>query len=370
MAELNEAGNFAVALLAGAIWAATAPAQGLPPGGQGSACTRLESQLAAVDRGAADPARAEQIRRYEDAASRQQTELDRTVAQAQRLGCQGRGFFSLFSGQPAQCGPLNGQIQQMRANLDRALYDLERLKGGTADQAAQRRGLLIALAQNDCGPQYRAAAVQQQGGGFFEQLFGPGGGPIFGPPDSQSSTYRTICVRTCDGFYYPVSFSTVPSRFRDDEKVCQRTCPAAEVVLFSHRNPGEDVAQATSLSGKLYTELPNAFKYRQSFDSACSCRKAGQSWAEALKQLDDSTVERGDIVVTEERAKALSQPKVDAQGRPVRPDPKAASGKPDPKAAANAPATVTDSGGAAETAPEKNGKRTVRSVGPNFYPVR
>src|SRR6266508_2257288 len=295
MIDRNKACQLAVTLLFGMLAAASAQAQGYPPPGgppgQGSVCVRLESQLAAVDRGAADPARAEQIRRYEDAAGKQQAELDRTIAQYQRMGCQGGGFFSLFSSQPPQCGPLNGQIQQMRANLDRVLYDLERVKGGTADQAAQRRGLLIALAQNDCGSQYRQAAVQQQGGGFFEQLFGPGGSSIFGPSDAQSSTYRTICVRTCDGFYYPVSFSTVPNRFRDDEKICQRTCPAADVMLFSHRNPGEEVAQATSLSGKLYSELPNAFKYRQSFDPSCSCKKAGQTWAEALKQLDDYTVE-------------------------------------------------------------------------------
>jgi Protein of unknown function (DUF2865) len=369
MMDRNKICYLAFALLFGAFGAANAQAQGYPPpgaGSQASVCVRLESQLAAVDRGTADPARAEQIRRYEDTAGRQQAELDRTIAQYQRMGCQGGGFFSLFSSQPAQCGPLNGQIQQMRANLDRALYDLERLKGGTADQAAQRRGLLIALAQNDCGPQYRQAAAQQQGGGFFEQLFGPGGGSIFGPSDTQSSTYRTICVRTCDGFFYPVSFSTVPSRFRDDEKICQSTCPAAEVMLFSHRNPGEEVAQATSLSGKLYTELPNAFKYRQSFDPSCSCKKAGQTWAEALKQLDDYTVERGDIVVTEEKAKTLSQPK-DAQGRPLA-TPRPPAGKPDPKAAANPPA-ASDS--ASNAAPEKDAtKRTVRSVGPTFIPVR
>src|SRR5215831_11136304 len=85
-------------------------------------CLRLESQLAAIDRGAAvDPARAEQIKRYEDAAAKQQAELDRLGQQSQRLGCQGGGFFALFSGQSPQCGPLNNQIQQMRANLDRTL---------------------------------------------------------------------------------------------------------------------------------------------------------------------------------------------------------------------------------------------------------
>ena len=73
-------------------------------------------------------------------------------------------------------------------------------------------------------------------------------------------------------------------------------CPAAEVALYSHRNPGEDVSQAVSTGGRTYSELPNAFAYRKAFNPTCSCKRAGQTWADALKHLDDQTVERGDIV--------------------------------------------------------------------------
>ena len=45
-------------------------------------CVRLEAQLAAVDRGGGDPAKDEQIRRYQEAASKQQGELDRITLQA------------------------------------------------------------------------------------------------------------------------------------------------------------------------------------------------------------------------------------------------------------------------------------------------
>jgi hypothetical protein len=350
-----------------ALAASLAPAaaqQGYPaaPNSQSRnpACLRLESQLAAFDRGpGVDPARADQIKRYEDASNRQKAELDRLSAQARKSGCEGGGFFSLFGGQPQQCGPLNAQIQQLRANLDRTLSDLQQLQGNTADREGQRRGFLIALAQNDCGPQYRSAAVQPRD--FFDSLFGPS--TILAPNVPASDTYRTLCVRTCDGFYFPISYSTVPGKFADDEKVCQRLCPAAEVVLYSHRNPGEDVAQAVSSTGRQYSELPNAFAYRKQFNSACSCRSAGQTWADALKQLDDQTVERGDIVVTEERAKQLSQP-VDAQGRPLRPAARPASGAPQTPAAAGAPAATPDD------KLDEPGKRKVRTVGPTFYPVR
>jgi hypothetical protein len=186
-------------------------------------------------------------------------------------------------------------------------------------------------------------------------------------------------VRTCDGYYFPISYSTVPGRFAEDEALCRRLCPATEVVLYSHRNPGEDVARAISVSGKSYSELPTAFSYRKQFNPTCSCRAPGQSWAEALRQGDDQTIERGDIVVTEERARQMSQPRFDAQGKPISLDPNPVRPAPAPKGtnpgAGSAP--LAPAGAAAPTAApaeqkadEDASKRKVRAVGPTFYPVR
>jgi hypothetical protein len=359
---------------------------------QNPACTRLEAQLATFDRSAADPARAEQIKRFEEAAAGQQAELDRQQATARRMGCERNSFFVLFSRQPAACGPLNAKIQQMRANLDRIHSDLGRLHGVAGpERDAQRRAIVVALAQNSCGAQYNAqvAATQPRQGGFFESIFGPGPRSIMTPEESTlppgesppgwpsaGGNYRTICVRTCDGFFWPISYSTDPSRFQDDERTCQRSCPNSEVVLYSHRNPGEDVSQAVSLTGQLYSTLPNAFKYRQAVDKACSCRAPGETWANALRNVDDNTVEQGDIVVNEERARQMSQPRFDAQGRPIRPEPRPAA-RQNPRAAQNPaaaaappPASTTAAEPEAPAEPAKPVKpdpnRTVRSVGPTF----
>jgi hypothetical protein len=326
-------------------------------------CARLEGQLAAIDRGGNDPARADQIHRGEDAVNRQQADLDRTVAQGRRLGCDSSGFFSLFSSQNQQCGPINQQISQMRANLAQLQSELQRLQAGNVDIDNQRQGILVALAQNNCGPQYRSANTNQSGG-LFGGLFGNNNGGFFGqsPDATQSNTYRTICVRTCDGFYFPISFATTQARFDQDQQQCQRMCPAAEVSLYTYHNPGEDVGQAVSISGAPYTSMPNAFKYRQEFVSACSCRKPGQSWAQTLGGVPDDTVEQGDIIVNEQRSKAMAQPRVDAQGRPIRQDPRA---KPTAQAAPLATAPVTDS----EAEPDPS-QRTIRNVGPTFVPPR
>jgi hypothetical protein len=335
-------------------------------------CPRLEAQLATIDRGGGggDPAKDEQIRRYQDAATRQQGELDRVTAQAKRMGCDSSGFFSLFNNRSAQCGPVNNQIQQMRGNLDQITGNLERLRGGGIggdDRENQRRSVMTALAQNNCGPQYAAAAPPPPGGGgFLNNLFGGGNAtssPPLGDLGPPSGTYRTVCVRTCDGGYFPVSFATVPARFPDDEKTCKALCPATDAALYAYRNPGEDINQAVSVNGQPYTALPNAFHFRTEFNPSCSCRAPGQTWSDALKTIDDTAAaqQQGDIIVTEESAKKMQQR---AQQPAKGPAPK--KGAPPPAAAATAPAPAETPAPPATTA--SSGDKPIRSVGPTFLP--
>ena len=353
-------------------WAQMNPQMNPNPQAQGApanpVCPRLEAQLASVDRGGStgDPARDDQIQRYQDAATRQQSELDRVTSRARRMGCDSSGFFSLFSGQSAQCGPVNTQIQQMRANLDQITGSLERLRGGgSADRDNQRRSVLMALAQNNCGPQYANMATPGPGG-FLNNLFGGNNNPNapnvpnadVGP---QSGTYRTVCVRSCDGAYFPISFATVPARFADDEKTCKALCPAAEASLFAYRNPGEDISSAVSISGQPYSSLPNAFRYRQEFNPSCSCKAAGQTWSDALKNIDDKAAaeEQGDIIVTEESAKKMARP----QAKPTT-----TAGKKGTAAATAPPPDNAASTTAA--APATPGDKSIRTVGPTFIPAR
>lgn len=377
----------ALAALLGGAAAQLLPPQNVPggappPGVQGQRpmyaqggsqqCVRLEAALAQLD-SASTGANPEQTRRYEEAIQRQRVELDQTIVQARRLGCDtGGGFFVFGRSRPPQCETLDNQIGRMRGNLDRMIGELGNLRGGNTDmnRDLQRRQLVSQLAQNNCGPQYREASPQpQRPRGLLEALFGSGlreestvdSGPLDMPSGMPAgASYRTLCVRTCDGFYFPISFSTVPARFGEDAQTCQRLCPAAETMLFTHRNPGEEVSQAMSVSGTAYTDLPNAFKYREAFNASCSCRANGQSWAEALGVEGDDTLQRGDIVVTEQRSKQMSQPRPVAgqKGKATAPVAQSAAAPPsEPAREEPPPATVPSD-------------RKVRTVGPPFYPVR
>jgi hypothetical protein len=382
---LSRSAFVAAALLGAALFSAGASAQVNQPPPPGTSanpmCARLEAQLATVDRGGGDPAKEEQIHRYQDAATKQQAELDRVTSQAKRMGCDSSGFFSLFNGQSAQCGPVNNQIQQMRANLDQITTSLERLRSGGlggSERENQRRSVILALAQNNCGPQYANAVQQQQSpGNFLNNLFGnnsnnPGVPPAdVGPP---SGTYRTVCVRSCDGAYFPVSFATVPARFPDDERTCKALCPAAEANLYAYRNPGEDMNQAVSISGQPYTSSPNAFRFRQEFNPSCSCKAAGQTWSDALKAIDDKAAaeQQGDIIVTEESAKKMSRPQAKQTPAPGKKGTTAGAAPPPDQAASSSPATASSPAPSAATTTSgtSSDSKPIRSVGPTFIPAR
>ena len=105
-------------------------------------------------------------------------------------------------------------------------------------------------------------------------------GPDTGTPQVPAGTYRTLCVRLCDGFYWPLSHSTVRGHFSKDAKQCEVGCPGRS-QLFVQRTGSEDVEGMVDLKGVPYTQLKNALRYRTEYVRDCTCR--GNPWdAEAI----------------------------------------------------------------------------------------
>ena len=95
------------------------------------------------------------------------------------------------------------------------------------------------------------------------------------PRKSSGETYRTLCVRLCDGFYFPMSFATTRGKLEDDAGRCERQCPS-KGRLFTHRNPGQSVDDMVDLRGNPYAKLATAFRFRAEFVTDCTCR--GNPW--------------------------------------------------------------------------------------------
>jgi Protein of unknown function (DUF2865) len=100
----------------------------------------------------------------------------------------------------------------------------------------------------------------------------------------ERGTYRTLCVRMCDGYYFPISNSTTKSNFYRDQSKCKSTC-GGEARLFVAPttmtvSPTAAMENMVDLNGAAYTKLPVAFKYRKSLVAGCQCKPAPWSDAE------------------------------------------------------------------------------------------
>lgn len=97
---------------------------------------------------------------------------------------------------------------------------------------------------------------------------------------SASGTYRTVCVRLCDGYHWPISFATAPSRFAADAARCDNAC-GSPTRLFVMTNPGGTAENMVDLDGKPYSRLSTAFRFRTSFDASCKCN--AHPWQEEAR---------------------------------------------------------------------------------------
>ncbi len=99
------------------------------------------------------------------------------------------------------------------------------------------------------------------------------------------TTYRTMCVRTCDGFYFPISYGVRREWFYRDNRACMKRCNG-KARLFYYPTTGGSIETMMDLSGRTYSSLPNAFRYRKSLVAGCACRAVPWSAEERARHLD------------------------------------------------------------------------------------
>lgn len=91
------------------------------------------------------------------------------------------------------------------------------------------------------------------------------------PQIRHGGTYRTVCVRLCDGFYFPISFSTTRERFAADQAACESRC-SSDAKLYVSRSPDGAPDDMVDLKGQPYSRLKTAFLYRTAYDASCKCK--------------------------------------------------------------------------------------------------
>lgn len=361
-------------------------------------CSSLERQLANAGSGGGS-----NFGRYARAAAAQGEQIQVARSQARRAGC-GGGLFAIFGvedAQPRSCGRIMNTIRRMEANRAALLRKRDSLSGG----GGSRRAILASLAANGCNgskiinvkasrnlpaPIENDREVRTS---LFDRVINEE--PVRKtrreePKEKKSiqkvkaddnrgsaerdnnsvyvpgGTVRTLCVRTCDGFYFPVSFSTTKDRFSKDAATCQSLCPGAETKLYYHSIPDEEPEQMVDLTGATYMSTPTAFQYRVNgarSTQGCSCQAAPD------ETLSKPVNAESDEPVVDKKGKRAKQWIALPQERPDR--------FMDPETLANLRGGLTTEtlggllgtpDGTAATASLEPGR--IRVVGPEYLPSR
>jgi hypothetical protein len=191
------------------------------------------------------------------------TQLDR--------GCYESFLFTRTFRNTPKCKDLARQVEVAKRRLAELEAQRQDITGSSG--RSYQDDIVRELARNNCGANYVDQA-RRRDGGFWQDEEAIGGNSWSPQGLNGVATYRTLCVRMCDGFYFPISFSTLPSHFPQDAEACSSRC-AAPTELYYYPNPGGSVDQSVALSTRApYKSLKVAFRYRKEYVNGCSCKEA------------------------------------------------------------------------------------------------
>jgi len=243
---------------------------------QSSQCQQLEGALRQFDRNG-------DFRQMQgNSGSARQLQRDVQAAESQyiREGCND----AAKAGQQLspQCQQVARTVLRLRADFAEVSQSVDT---GNA-VAQQREAILQEMARFGCNAG-SSATFSNDRQSIFDRVFGStsegdftdgdmiDGGDYWG--NQGYSTVRTVCVRLSDGYFWPISYSTMPEFVGNDAQQCQAMCPNTPVDLYFYDNPGQEPEQMRNMSGSPYTALPTAFSYRNQFDKSASCTVAPRS---------------------------------------------------------------------------------------------
>jgi hypothetical protein len=264
-------------------------------------------------------------------AAKIQRQLASAQADAKRNGCR-----RVLFGKPGKnCPAIMARVNQLQRELGRARSGGGGIVANNSRYERDRlRGILL---RNGC-----EVPSSRGGGGDFA-----------------GSGYRTLCMRTCDGYYFPISFSTSRSRFKIDEAVCQSMYGGAPSELFVHYN-GSPSDTAVSLKGEPMTESTNALAFRHFFAGSCQAQLH-----RGLANLGEAFLVR--VAEAKANQPPKDQPKTRAPTLLPAPMVRAAPGQ-DPETLANlAGGFVVRPVRSPEEAAVAAASAPIRKLGPEYY---
>jgi hypothetical protein len=333
------------------------------PGGEAFAnvCRSIQAELAAIGRGGGNP----------QAANRSAAEAARIYAHIRAIGCDRSGIFAFGAPPPQECAGLRARMQQH-----------QQASASASGGEARRRELMSMLITHNCRTSAEPPRAQPLVAGLFDDRRQRASIEIRPDEDLdtplvdsriRSLSGRAVCVRSCDGYYFPVQVRA-GTRPEEGDDICQSLCPASEAKLYTMRS--RDIDHAVSSEGEAYSDLPNAFLYRKRFDPACACRRTDDPLGQSARVLnpDGSSGQPFDMLNPE--AEAIEEPPLRGfSDRSRKADPSVFGKRPPPAPPApphppqDMPAermVTTEQGEVTEFKARDGSSRTVRIIAPEL----
>jgi hypothetical protein len=191
--------------------------------------SRMCRQLAEMARGGGD---SRDVRR----------ELREAIKAADNSRC--FGFF--FGKHDSSCRALKARINRLEHSLQRG-NSRPRLSDRQLQREISRHGCL------ERTPQTKVAS-------------GPSG-----------QGYRTVCVRKCDGYFFPIAHQRHKGGFERDQKICGGIYGGDHAELYYYPSDGT-IDTARSIGGRAYKDQSFAHLYQREFRPECQVQlQAGMS---------------------------------------------------------------------------------------------
>ncbi|MCM2433150.1 DUF2865 domain-containing protein [Agrobacterium rosae] len=328
-------------------------------------CDGLRQQLAQPTRIIGNTA---EVRRYANALAQQNILIRRIKNDMRGYGCSS-GSVIVYGNPNAQlCGEIGDALVQAESDRDMISEDRDRMLASQRDDNVQdnRERIMAALDAQGCfdeqPPSFTSTdpSQDQTMGGTADPFDNPDNQDYRPSPDMpMQGGLRTLCVRTCDGAFFPISSNATPLDFRAQAAQCERMCPGTQTELFYHSLEGQESSDMVSAkTGQPYASMPTAFAYRNSPSTSrppsCSCNMAAYH-DEMKKQEDQAKAPQSTPSQDMSSITTITSPKSDTMPKPA--DIKPAEPKPVEKA---------------EPVPERDydpNNSKVRIVGPQFLPA-
>ena len=247
---------------------------------QSAQCSRLDEALRQFDRNGDF----RQMGGNSQAARQAQRDVQSMESRYVRDGCNDAAKAGVQLTQ--ECRQIGREVLRLREVAAEISQQVE-----TANAVAgQREAILQEMARFGCGTDRGSSATfTNDRQNLFDRIFGStsegdfsngqmiDGGDYWGYQGYQ--TVRTVCVRLTDGYFWPISYATLPDYVSNDAASCQASCPTTPVALYYYDNPGQEPEQMRNQFGEPYMALPSAFAYRNALDTSpsASCKVAPQS---------------------------------------------------------------------------------------------